>query len=103
MPKRLTLAGKHFRDKAMACLRRVVPVNSEDALNNLIADPLADLVKAANAQGFTREEIRKAIYRGAFNGWAEVREDAIGSIEAEGEGVRFARSLGQDNGAFYAG
>lgn len=77
-----------------ARLRRKPDECREDRLHQLLDDNLADLIKAAEAEGFTRDELRAAVYRGAFNGWAEVRGAKIGDIEGEQEGTLFADSVG---------
>ncbi len=91
--KQLTIAGKIHRDKAARSLRRLLPDDRQDAIDALLSDPLADIIRAADAEGFTREEIRRAIFTGAFNGWAEVRGEKVGDVEGEAEGYRFARRL----------
>jgi hypothetical protein len=91
MPKtrRLTMEAAHWRTRAASRLCRGIPAHPEDALDALLSDAVADLIRAAHAEGFTREEIRKAVYKGAFNGWAEVRGDS------EVAGYRFARAVGE--------
>lgn len=93
------MTAHEWREKAVKRLRGLNlgrPGDRDDMIDALIGDTLADLIHVAAAMGYTRDEIRKSIHRGAFNGWAEVRGDELqDDIEGEREGYRFANSINE--------
>lgn len=64
----LTLAGRHWKEKAVNRLRRRMPDAREDVLNALIVDALADLALAARAEGFTWAQIENGAQLGLSHG-----------------------------------
>lgn len=94
MSKQWTIAGKIHRDNAVRALRRLLDDNREDRLNQILVDALGDLILAAKAEGFSREEIRGAIFRGAWHGWSDAHAPKGDPTGGDGPGLDFARELG---------
>ena len=94
-----------FKETAEGALQRRKAVNSltttflsadrRDRIDQILTDPLADMIAAASADGFTREELLRAVFWGAWHGWSDVRAKSIGESESDDEGRRFAKAVGR--------